>query len=278
MDNIFVFGYQNEASGKTTISVSIARALANEGMKTGVFKPVSAHNFWYQYDHTLRNSDAKTLFCEDVYKLAKAAKTSAPPQLLNPVDRLISQPNIEKYAAPSPIDRILLERITSYENGIKDTYLMNESTRETLLHQREMLETICEGKETKKCQNFGEWDAVERNLLSNAISTCYSHLCNENEIVLAESYNNEIPFLLPDVKHTILTAPGRMFIYDVEDFRECFKVNASTKGRTTGEDVFRQIKAEYIIELSPLRRAQLEDYDFLAREIGKPLLETIGIL
>jgi dethiobiotin synthetase len=38
MDNIFVFGYQNEASGKTTISVSFARALANEGMKTGVFK------------------------------------------------------------------------------------------------------------------------------------------------------------------------------------------------------------------------------------------------
>ncbi len=143
MENIFVFGYQNEASGKTTISVSMARALANEGTKMGVFKPVSAHNFWYQYDHTLRNSEAKTLFCEDIYKLAKAAKLSLSYQILNPVDRLISQPDIERYAAPSPIERILLERITSYEGGIKDLYLINVRAKDGLLFQNEVLETIC---------------------------------------------------------------------------------------------------------------------------------------
>jgi len=36
MQNIFVFGYQNEASGKTTISIAIARSLANAGLKVGV--------------------------------------------------------------------------------------------------------------------------------------------------------------------------------------------------------------------------------------------------
>jgi predicted P-loop ATPase/GTPase len=278
MENIFVFGYQNEASGKTTISVSMARALANEGTKMGVFKPVSAHNFWYQYDHTLRNSEAKTLFCEDIYKLAKAAKLSLPYQILNPVDRLISQPDIERYAAPSPIERILLERITSYEGGIKDLYLINERAKDGLLFQNEVLETICEGKETKRCQNFEEWDAIERNALSSAIGTCYNHLCTENEIVLVESYNDEIPFLLPDIAHAIMVAPGKIFIYSGIDFKECFETNAKIKGRTRGADIFREIKSQYIIELSPLKREQLEDYDFLAREIGKPILEAMDVL
>ncbi|MDY6985677.1 MAG: hypothetical protein SVE93_04650 [Candidatus Thermoplasmatota archaeon] len=278
MNNIFAFGYQNEASGKTTISIAIARALANSNLAAGVFKPVSAHNFWYQYDHTLRNSEAGTLFSEDIFKLANAAKSSEPYQLLNPVDRLISQPDIEKYVPPSPIDRVIAERITTYENGLKDFYLINDNAKNSLIFQSDVVHKIIGDKEVKVCGSFKEWDEIERKKLSEAIKTCYEKLCMSNEIVLVESYNNEIPVLLPGIKHALMVAPGKVFIYEGKEFSECFEANARAKGRTLGEEIFREIKPVHIMELSPLKREQLEDYDFLAREIGKPILETMDVL
>jgi len=278
VENIFVFGYQNEASGKTTISVAMARALVNEGLKAGVFKPVSAHNFWYQYDHAMRNSEAGTLFCEDIYKLASAAKCSEPYQLMNPVDRLVSQPDIEKYIPPSPIDRIIVERITRYEDGIEDLYLWNINAKDTLLFQSDLVDGITKGKEMKKCGSFREWDEAEREMLPEAIRTCYEKLRADNEIVVAESYNNEIPVLLPEIGHAVMVAPGKIFIYGGKDFAECFEANARAKGRAVGEDIYREIKPAYTMEVAPLKRESLEDYDFLAREMGKPILETMGVL
>jgi len=278
MENIFVFGYQNEASGKTTISISIVRALAKSGFHTGVFKPVSAHNFWYQYDHTLRNRDAGALFCEDIYKLARAAESSENYQLMNPVDRLISQPDVEKYLPPSPIERIIAERITSFCNGIKDLYLLNNGARDNLLFDSEIVNGIVKGKEVKECTTFREWNEIEQKKLPDAIRTCYGEMCARNEIVVIESYNNEISVLLPEIKHAIMASPGKAYIYDGKDFTDSFEANAETKGRALGEDIYREAKPLYTVKLPPLKKEQLENYDFLASEIGKPILETLGVL
>jgi len=128
------------------------------------------------------------------------------------------------------------------------------------------------------CSGFKEWDEVEREKLPEAIKTCYEKLCVSNEIVLVESYNNEIPILLPEIKHALMVAPGKVFIYEGKEFSECFEANARAKGRTLGEEIYREIKPAHIMELSPLKREQLEDYDFLAREIGRPILETMDVL
>ena len=275
MQNIFVFGYQNEASGKTTISVAIARSLTNAGLKVGVFKPVSAHNFWYQYDETLRCLVNKTIFSEDICKLAKAAEIDLKKEILNPVDRLISPPNIEVYEPPSPISRIIMERITTPEN---DMFLVNANARKNLIFQNEIINNILNGKETKICKKFEEWNEIEKNRVPEAIAGCYSYLRQNKEINVIESFNDQIPILLPDLTRILMVAPGGLYIYDPKDFASCFECNVEVKGRLLGADVFEQLKPIYVMKVSPLRKDQLEDYDLLANEIGIPILQTLDVL
>ena len=275
MQNIFVFGYQNEASGKTTISIAIARSLVNAGLKVGVLKPVSAHNFWYQYDETLRCLESGTIFSEDIYRLAMAAKVELRKEILNPVDRLISQPDIEVYEPPSPISRIIMERITTPE---KDMFLVNANARKNLILQDEIINDILKDKEIRVCKRFKEWDDFEKKNIPEAIESCYSYLCQNKEINVIESFNDQIPVLLPDLTKIIMVVPGSLYIYDPKDLARCFKFNVEAKGRLLGRDVFEQLKPVYVMKVSPLRKDQLEDYDLLANDLGTPILQTLDVL
>ena len=278
MDNILVFGYQSEASGKTTISAAIARALHNSGVDTGVLKPVSAHNFWYQYDHTLRNYEMRELFSEDAYGLSLAAGIREPMGILNPVDRLISQPKIEKSMDASPISRVVAERLTLCDDGVRNVYLVNPEAHEKLLVQRDIIEKILDGKEVRVCRSADEWGRAEAALFAKAVESCYAYLRKKNDVNVVESFNDELPFLLPQITHVLMVSPGRIHFYDPDDFERCFRLNAGLRGRLRGRDFYKQIQSTHIMELAPLKKSELGDYDFLAENIGIPVLETLEIM
>ena len=66
---ILVSGFMPQNSGKTTLAKALAYTLRTAGYDIGVFKPVSGHNWYSQYDASIKNFMDRKLYCEDIMSL-----------------------------------------------------------------------------------------------------------------------------------------------------------------------------------------------------------------
>jgi predicted P-loop ATPase/GTPase len=284
-ENILIFGYDQKNSGKTTLAISLAKALVNEGFEVGVFKPISAHNYWYDYTHLLEclaqaDISQADIFSKDIWRIASAANCSLPVQILNPVDRLTSHPFPGVHEEYNMLFQSLAERITSCEpdGSFRSVYLLNEKAENKLIYQPEVLDRLLSGKDVIRCKKYQEWQGKEREFLPDAISSCYNLLQLNRKINIIESFNDEIPFILPDISYAIMVAPARIFVYSKHDFEKVAKFTLEMKRSVEGRDIYEEASTMFEVEVAPLNQQQLDSPDFLSDQIGKPILKTLQLI
>jgi len=295
LTSIFVFGLFPESSGKTVVSTAIARGLLNEGLKVGVFKPRSGHNLWYQYESFLKCKSEGGLFCEDIIKLMEASRCYLQPEILNPVDALMSVFDVEAFLKrrkvgqmyiiePEIFSHLLVERYTILENeDVRRILLINErnlKTQLTLLDSDYIDRLEASSDQVIPIKSLKEWSSTYQNLAPISIRSCYHLLNRKFEDIVIEGYNDAVApdfQVLRDVDVVVGVAPGAALFYDSREFKKLIETLQSLGRDPTSlraEDVVRYLKHYEAFRVPPLPRESLTDYDRLCKRL-KTIVEHV---
>jgi len=288
LTSIFVFGLFPEDSGKTVISTAIARGLLNEGSRVGVFKPRSGHNLWYQYESFLKCKSEGRLFCEDIMKLMEASRCYLSPEILNPIDALMSVFNVETFLKRRRVGQmyilesevfshLVVERYTILEDGeVRRILLINERNLKgdlTLLDSDYIERLEANSDQVIALKSLNEWSSLYRSLAPTSIRSCYDTLNKKFEDIVIEGYNDAIApdfQLIRDVDIVVGVAPGVALFYDSGEFKKLIDTLRSL-GRDPAslraEDVVRYLKYYEVFKVPPIPRERLTDYDELCRRL-----------
>lgn len=295
MTSIFIFGLFPEDSGKTVVSTAIARGLLNEGLRVGVFKPRSGHNLWYQYESFLKCKSEGMLFCEDIIKLMEASRCYLPPEILNPIDALMSVFNVETFLKrrrvgqmyilePEAFSHLIAERYTVLENGeSRKILLINErnlGTELMLLDSDYINRLEANSDQVIPLKSLNEWSSLYRSLAPTSIRSCYDVLNKKSEGIVIEGYNDVVApdfQLISGVDMVVGVAPGTALFYDPGEFKKLIDTLRSLGRDPTSlraKDVIGYLKHYEIFRVPPLTREYLTDYDELCRRL-KPIVEHV---
>jgi predicted P-loop ATPase/GTPase len=272
---IYVFGLFKNSPGKTTLSTALIRGLVNAGMEIVPIKPRSGHNLWYQYNAFKRCLDEGRLYCEDIIKLRKASECHIPYEVLNPVDTLVSPMDISPYLKDriremylkekDDFSRFVVERYTREMNGSLEHVLCLNAGNRGLPLDIEGIEN--NSQRVHRVNNLSEWNKIFGRYAPRAITSCVNRLREECNILLVESFSDEV-FLVPNLKYdTVLgVAPGVVVMYHPKDFQKVME--HLTKGKILSTIKARKmlpfLKPICVKAIPPLMEEELSDYNHVA--------------
>jgi len=295
MYSIFIFGLLPESSGKTVISSALARGMINRGMKTCVFKPRSGHNFWYQYDAFLKCKNEGRLFCEDIMKLREACKSRLPPEILNPVDALLSPLNVKTFIKRNAINQLYIfeddiflhliaERYTLCNDRIKNILCINMKSLKSclLMTDREYIRKLeSHADEVLYLSNVDEWNSVFQCYGPKAISSCYQKISKSTDYMIIEGFNDAVcPERSLRYDLVIGVAPGITIFYDAENFHavlETFEGLGKDPKGLRAKDVLRYLKKIEVLSIHALPSSCFKNYDRLSEKLSQVVDLTLQL-
>lgn len=279
--DILVVGLLPRDSGKTTVSRFIAGFLRENGVAVSVFKPVSGHNWFYQYEAYLRSFECGVLFCEDIIKLRDAAGIDEPYELLNPVDFLLSpldpffyadRDSIGEFFIRSSIEfaQAVIGRITYVEDDkLFNTYLLNEEAlHESIMRIEYIGRFLDNADKVVKPRDWREFEHILYDLTPKATSTCYNRLKSKYDVMVIESFNDAA---YPcneafNSKYVVVVSPGRVFLYSGEDYVKVVStLDALYRKPLRLEDVIAYLKPLETFTYEPAPPEALKDLDKLLK-------------
>ncbi|MCD6489059.1 MAG: hypothetical protein J7K21_07555 [Desulfurococcales archaeon] len=247
---VLVTGLLRYDAGKTTLVLELLDALKSIGFKPWPFKPIGAHNAWYQYETLLHSIDLAKLVGEDAYKLASAAGLLDEIEIISPVDILILPPDV-KYFISNP--RRYLDILMDLEKQAilaRTTYLIEDkpysihylvednykTTLDVLKHDIQLF-----------LSKIREYTIIRSNYLPELLSSPKLHAFLTNilnyikahsDIVVAESFNDAaLPTpALKTVNYVAIVAPGKVLLFDGETYVKAVELYSSM-GRFIGVDI-----------------------------------------
>lgn len=275
---LLIAGYLEVDSGKTSLAVSLIRALKAKRRQVLAAKPIAGHSAWHQYRTVVNSRRLKLLVGEDAYRLAEELGMIAKVHVINPVDVLISPMDPAKTGGlvEEPLN-IALMRVTSCVEGFRVAHFICEDVvaKAPRLIARELLEvahSLYPAPRRIKLQKARE--LLERNAGPLA-DKCLERLERECEDLVVESFNNAAtptPRAL-EADYVLAVAPGRVDLFDGSEYREAVNVLASL-GMLTRLRV-----GEVCKYLRPLHTAWVrpvaEDFEEAYREPVEALLKRI---
>jgi len=287
MCSVFVFGLLPESPGKTVISSALARGMMNRGIRTCVFKPRSGHNFWYQYDVSLRCRKEGRLFCEDIIKLRKASRCLLPIEVLNPVDALMSPLNIKGFLERNAINQLYLFEPDVFLHLIAERYTICKDRIEHLLcinvrslRSRFVMTDIGYVRKLEKhadkvmyLNSLDEWNGIFKDYGSKAIRSCYRKVSEKAGYVIVEGFNDAVcPEKSLRYDLVIGVAPGVTVFYDAENFHTILET-LETLGKDSrslrAEDVVKYLKKKKVLSIPALPSSYLKNYDKLSEKLDR---------
>jgi len=296
MYSIFIFGLLPESAGKTVVSSALARGMINKGIRTCVFKPRSGHNFWHQYDVSLRCKKEGRLFCEDIIKLREACKSPLPFEVLNPVDALMSPLNVREFIERGAISRLYLlepdiflhlvaERYTMCKKRIKHLLCINV---EALKSRFVMADLEYIGKLEKHADkvlyvnSIDKWNSIFQDYGPEAIRSCYHKASEETEYMIVEGFNDAVcPEESLRYDLVIGVAPGVAIFYDAESFHavlETLKDLGKDPAGLRAIDVIKYLKKLKILQIPALPSSYLKNYDILSKSLNRIVELTLDLI
>jgi len=66
---VLLVGMSSFDSGKTQVAIQLSKALSADNYSIEYFKPLSGHNYWYNYDHTKVCLDKRILVSMDTMRV-----------------------------------------------------------------------------------------------------------------------------------------------------------------------------------------------------------------
>lgn len=278
---ILIIGMNTFDSGKTVLSLGIAKQLKENGQRVEYFKPISGSNFWYRYQHMQNCFRDKTCYSFDAYRAKEMLGSMIPIEILNPIHTLfvpaiLKEPEtfLSHSLAMSGWDSVFAMRRVSYpENeGIRTITLVAEELIATgaLMISSEECKALTSGQDIIAFDSLEEVLAYTEQVLEGVLKSSFAWVEEEADYIVIESFNNTAwPWEGLDNVDTILaTGPGHIFVYDAERFRK------ATLLKKFNSQAIREVPFSRVAELiKPIDRILLS----AGEELQDEHLEKIGI-
>lgn len=226
-------GIHSFESGKTELAKRMVAAFSYSSQSVEYFKPLSGHNYWYQYEHTKACLKEGVLVSKDAIDVRTTFSPKSPVELANPVHNLFVPLRIEKplqtlrntlgLSGSSSI--LTMERFSRpTSSGIDTTVLLAQGLVE---EERLMIGLDDVGKLTKdaaiwEVNNLEAVQDFENNNFETHVSESFKYIEGLSEVVIIEGFNDAAwPWDdLESVDVVLVVGPGHVFSYDPEKFRK----------------------------------------------------------
>ncbi len=260
MTRILISGLLAFNSGKTSVAVSIASSAVEKGIDTGICKPVSAFNAWYQYGCIIQSIKTGKLVGEDVYRLHRAVKSDEKIEIESPVVFLHGPPDPERvgwdtsmYTAMGLSDVTVVYRISDCKNTWH--YVVSKNLKRMTGVMRKKIEDLLKILQPPPIES--EKFILEEILTEgrNMADECLEYLAEKYDLLVIESFNNaSAPTSKSlDVEKVVVVAPGKLAVYSGRDYKRAMYAISDIRGPwgITVNNLVPLLKPENVIELQP---------------------------
>ncbi len=290
----FVFGTLPDNSGKTCLSRSLIIDFINDGRRVSAFKPLSGHNFWWQYDNYLRCLGSGSLFSEDAYRLWVTCGKRFPLEVINPADLLLSVPDMSKayFHGVKPSDLLgcsiynwfIAGRFTLLEKRkMRNVFYFREDTG--MIETKDLVEVLKErAEEYYLVRSFRDFLLLHKRFYLRAAESCFKHVLKNSDVVVVEGFNDSVyPFSSVKNASAVLgVSPGFILVFEPETFfREVKKLKHPFLA--TFNDIVNHVSPVKVVRLPALRSDEISNNEVLykkyrgpVKEISKMILKTIN--
>lgn len=233
MSRVLIVGANSFDSGKTHLAIKLGKVITDAQSSVDYFKPISGHNYWYNYSHTKSCLENEQLVSKDATRIREQLGLKSNPLLMNPVHSLFVPARIEK-----PLQQITnslglsgsssvltMQRFSQPLDGSVDTTVL---IADELIEEDNLIIGLEEvGKlshnasiiDANRLETFQEY---ERLHYEECVSKSFSQVEKAKDLVIIESFNDSTwPWDgLESVDHVLVVSPGHVFSYDPEKFRK----------------------------------------------------------
>lgn len=233
MPRVLIVGASSYDSGKTHLAMHIGKTITGAHGSVEYFKPISGHNYWYNYEHTKSCLESRQLVSKDATRIREKLSLKTNPLLMNPIHSLFVPARIEK-----PLQQItnslglsgsssvlVMQRFSRPVDGHVETTMLiaDQLVRENrliigqddigkLLHNASILDA-------NSLETFQEFENLH---YEDYITQAFSRIEKETHTTIIESFNDSTwPWEgLDSVDNVLVVSPAHVFSYDPEKFRK----------------------------------------------------------
>ncbi len=218
---VLVAGLLPHDSGKTTLSLMLARALREEGVKVKAMKPVAAHSAWFQPWSMAESFRMGVLVGGDVVRYVREGLISNP-DVQNPIDILtappdpLSYPSASSYVASTEtLERqVIAARVSIHGRAY---YIVPSNLSRLPPTIQSALKPILSIM-NPAAKVSPEWLLLRLTSpeISAYVSAMAESLKRSTDVLIVESFNNAlvpVSGIEGVIDTLVLVAPGRALIY-----------------------------------------------------------------
>lgn len=240
MFTVLVNGLLPYDSGKTWLSIALARGLMLKGFKVSMYKPIAAHSAWYQFSTVINSLKHGILVGEDTVKYVNILGLNFSLELVNPIDFMTAPPNPKLFPTSKKyltslenfFEQIVLARISTINEGTKH-YLITANADKTVDSLKPWIKRLCNklNPETLSITRLLKI-VYSRNMLET-LDYNLKKLSDFSDIIIVESFSNaSTPYygLLEKVNMVLTVTPGYVFSLNVEEFKKAVRKLYRTLG------------------------------------------------
>ena len=233
MSRVLIVGANSFDSGKTHVAIQLGKTVIDAHRSIDYFKPISGHNYWYNYEHTRRCLENGQLVSKDATLIREKLGLKSDLKLMNPVHSLFVPARIEK-----PLQQItnslglsgsssvlVMQRFSQPMNGTVDTTVLiaDELVEDDkLIIGLEEIGRLSYNASILDANRLETFQDFERLHFEEYVSKSFSQIEKTKDMVIIESFNDSTwPWDgLDSVDHVLVVSPGHVFSYDPEKFRK----------------------------------------------------------
>jgi predicted P-loop ATPase/GTPase len=233
VSRILIVGANSFDSGKTHLALQLGKTFIDAGYAIGYFKPISGHNYWYNYEHTRKCLENRQLVSKDATRAREILGLEQEMMLMNPIHSLFVPARIAR-----PLQQITnslgLSGSTSILTMQRFSKPVDDIIDSTVLIADELLEEnrlIIELEEVGRLSHNASildsnslegFQEFERLHYEEYVSESFSEIERGNDKVIIESFNDSVwPWDgLEIADHILVVCPGHVFAYDSDRFRK----------------------------------------------------------
>jgi predicted P-loop ATPase/GTPase len=233
VSRILIVGANSFDSGKTHLALRLGKAFIDAHLSIDYFKPISGHNYWYNFEHTRKCLENEQLVSRDATRIKEKLGLKSSLLLMNPVHSLFVPARIEKplqqltnsLGLSGSSSVLAMQRFSHPVDGNVDTTML---IADELIEEDKLIIGLEEvGRlshnagilDANRLETFQEY---ERLHYEECVSRSFSQIEKAKDLVIIESFNDSTwPWDgLESVDHVLVVSPGHVFSYDPEKFRK----------------------------------------------------------
>lgn len=211
----------------------LGKAITEAHDSVEYFKPISGHNYWYNYEHTKSCLESGLLVSKDATQIREKLGLKTNPVLMNPIHSLFVPARIEK-----PLQQItnslglsgsssvlVMQRFSRpVDDHVETTMLIaDQLVRENrLIIGQDDIGRLSHNASILDANSLETFQEFENLHYEEYVTQAFSRIEKETDTTIIESFNDSTwPWEgLDSVDSVLVVSPGHVFSYNPEKFRK----------------------------------------------------------